>query len=228
MWSFVLEFLRQFIWAFSASAPYFLIGLLAAGVLRVFVPDELLVRWLGGSRRRGVLTASLLGVPIPICSCGIVPLSIGLRRKGAGRGATMAFLIATPETGVPSIALTWGLLGPLLAVIRPLVSWITAVLAGLFIEAADEEAGSLDGQEQLGEEGEDGSEGEEVDPACGSYGSANESAEDGCEEAEAVGDEPASPPGRSRTTQALHYGFVELLTELAPWLLVGLLLTALI
>ncbi len=220
MWSFLLEFLRQFLWAFSASAPYFLIGLLAAGVLRVFVPDELLVRWLGGSRRRGVLTASMLGVPIPICSCGIVPLSIGLRRKGAGRGATMAFLIATPETGVPSIALTWGLMGPLLAVIRPLVSWITAVLAGLFIEAADEEAGSLDGEEHL-PAGDDEGDGEAAE--CGSCGCAADG-----EDCEGEDTQAASPPPRGRTAEALHYGFIELLTELAPWLLVGLLLTALI
>ena len=233
MLSFLTEFVRQFLWAFTASAPYFLIGLLAAGILRVFVPDSLLVRWLGGSRRRGVLTASLLGVPLPICSCGIVPLSITMRRKGAGRGATMAFLISTPETGVPSIALTWGLLGPVMAVARPLVSWITAVLAGWFLEAADDEAGSLEGQESLPDD-----DGVLVDPlppdtcSCGEEGGEQPRAGDGGEAGTDEATPPAAPPAESgvlaRTGEALRYGFVELLSELSLWLLIGLLLTALI
>lgn len=229
MWSFLTEFVRQFLWAFTASAPYFLIGLLAAGILRVFVPDSLLVRWLGGSRRRGVLTASLLGVPLPICSCGIVPLSITMRRKGAGRGATMAFLISTPETGVPSIALTWGLLGPVMAVARPLASWITAVLAGWFLEAADDEAGSLEGQESLPDVDGDLDDPQAPDSCgCGEEPCAGE----GGEARTGEGGPPVSPPADSglvaRTAEALRYGFVELLSELSLWLLIGLLLTALI
>ncbi len=229
MLAFLADLVRQFLWAFTASAPYFLLGLLVAGILRVFVPDALLIRWLGGSRRRSVLVASLLGVPLPICSCGIVPLSITLRRKGAGRGATMAFLISTPETGVPSIALTWGLLGPLMAVVRPLVSWITALLAGLFIEAADDEADDPTEQESF-PDGDSGETATDDTCSCDDTGScsAGTDADTATEAATDPDPEPDTSGVTPRIREALRYGFVELLSELSLWLLVGLALTAVI
>ncbi len=198
----LVEIPQQFLWAFVRTAPYLLLGLLAAGALRVLLPDELLLRLLGRGRARGVVVASLFGIPLPICSCGVVPVSLTMRRKGAGRGATMSFLVSTPETGVDSIALTFGLMGPVMAIFRPIVALVTALVGGLILEAADDEAGGeLD--ENLGEEPE----------PC--------TCEDGC-------DESPPPPAEGRLQAIVRYGFGELLAELSTWLLLGLLLTAIV
>jgi HflK protein len=208
--SFLVEVVRQFAWAFARSAPYLLLGLLAAGALRAFIPDELLLRLLGGSRRRSVVLASLLGIPLPICSCGVVPVSVALRRKGAGRGPTMAFLVSTPETGVDSIALTLGLMGPVMAVFRPLVALVTSLVGGLLVRASDGDHGDAEGD--LGED-------DEASPACACEGEAS-ACDDACEDGEPV------EGGKLRSM--LRYGFVDLLGEMAVWLLAGLALTAVV
>jgi len=103
-----------------ASAPYMLLGFSLAGVLKAFLPDNLVARHLGTSSFRGLIKAAAVGVPIPLCSCGVLPTAAGLRRQGAAKGPTAAFLISTPETGVDSMAVTWALLDPFMTVVRPL------------------------------------------------------------------------------------------------------------
>lgn len=110
-------------------APYLLLGFLVAGLLAVLIPPELVERHLGGKGKLlPALKAALLGVPLPLCSCGVIPVAASLRRHGAGRAATISFLISTPQTGVDSILLTYGMLGPVFAVARP----VAALLSGLF------------------------------------------------------------------------------------------------
>jgi len=116
-----------------ASAPYMLFGLLMSGVLKALIPDEFVARHLGGNSSGAVVKASLLGVPLPLCSCGVVPVAASLRKQGAGPGPTTAFLISTPETGVDSIAVTWALLDPIMTLVRPLAAFITATIAGLLV-----------------------------------------------------------------------------------------------
>jgi HflK protein len=114
------------------SAPYLLLGFLLAGLLHVVLrratsaADRL--RDLGA---RSVITASIIGVPLPLCSCGVLPTALALRRKGASRGATLSFLISTPETDVVSIVFTYALLGPVYAIFRPIAALITAIIAGV-------------------------------------------------------------------------------------------------
>jgi len=209
-----LDVLLQFGWAFARSAPYLLLGLIAAGALRVLFPEATMTRLLGGTRKRSVFVASLLGVPLPICSCGIVPVSLAMRRKGAGRGATMSFLISTPETGVDSVALTYGLMGPLMAVFRPLVALVASFVGGLLIEASDRHAGGTEGEALPPEDGDD---------AAGSCETGE--CEAGCDAGGAPDRSPA-PEGKLRAI--LRYGLFDLLGELSTWLLLGLLLTALV
>lgn len=116
-----------------ASAPYVLLGLLAAGLLKAFLPVDLVSRHLGGTGPGSVIKAALFGVPMPLCSCGVVPAATGLRKSGASRGATVSFLISTPETGVDSIAITWALLDPVMTVFRPVAAFFTATTAGLLV-----------------------------------------------------------------------------------------------
>jgi uncharacterized membrane protein YraQ (UPF0718 family) len=93
------------------AAPFVLLGLLTAGVLHVVLSRHLVERWMGRKGLSGVVAAALFGMPLPLCSCGVVPVALTLRRKGASRPAAASFLISTPETGVDSILLTWGMLG---------------------------------------------------------------------------------------------------------------------
>jgi uncharacterized protein len=118
-------------WNFTVEmAPYLLIGFALAGLLRAFVTERALARHLGGGGFGPVLKASLLGIPLPLCSCGVLPTAAGLRKGGASRAATSSFLISTPETGVDSIAVSWAMLDPVLTIARPLAALVTALFTG--------------------------------------------------------------------------------------------------
>jgi uncharacterized membrane protein YraQ (UPF0718 family) len=119
----------------AIMAPYLLLGFFVAGVLSAFVPVSFIENHLGKRGLRQIVKASLLGVPIPLCSCSVIPVAASLRRHGATQGATISFLTSTPQTGVDSIAATWGLLGPLYAVFRMAVAFITGILCGAAVEA---------------------------------------------------------------------------------------------
>lgn len=114
-------------------APFLLLGFLIAGVLRVFVPQAFLNKKLGGNNFKSVLYGALLGVPLPLCSCGVIPTGISLRNNGASDGATISFLISTPQTGVDSIFITWSMLGLPFALLRPFIAFITGIFGGAMV-----------------------------------------------------------------------------------------------
>lgn len=122
-------------------APYLLFGFLMAGVLSVCVPAAWVERHLGGRGVWPVLKASLLGVPLPLCSCSVLPVSASIRRHGASRSATSAFLLSTPQTGVDSIAVTYALLGPVFAVFRPIAALLTGLAGGGLVELVEPSGG---------------------------------------------------------------------------------------
>lgn len=117
-------------------SPYLLIGFAVAGALSVFVTKSWVERHLGGRGWSPVVKATVMGVPLPLCSCGVIPVSASLYRHGASRGSTSAFLLSTPQTGVDSILATFGMLGPVLAIVRPAVALVSGVLGGFAIDAA--------------------------------------------------------------------------------------------
>lgn len=120
-------------------SPYVLLGFLFAGLMHAFVPNTLYKKYLGGSSFRSVLNATILGIPLPLCSCGVIPTAMSLRRDGASKGATIAFLIATPQTGVDSIIATYSIMGLPFALLRPTAAAFTALLGGfLGIKLTDE------------------------------------------------------------------------------------------
>jgi len=133
-----LNVMRESWQVLTLSAPYMLFGFFVAGLLKAFIPDNFIARHLGKGKS-SLFKAALFGVPIPLCSCGVLPAAAGIRKQGAGKGATTAFLVATPETGVDSIAITWSLLDPLMAVIRPLSAFITAMITGQMVRVLDTE-----------------------------------------------------------------------------------------
>jgi len=115
-------------------APYLLFGFFVAGILSVLIPPEVVERHLGGRGLLPILKASLFGVPLPLCSCGVIPVAASLRQHGASKGATVSFLLSTPETGIDSIFVTWSLLGPIVGIYRPIIAFITGLIGGSAVD----------------------------------------------------------------------------------------------
>src|SRR5262249_13527169 len=144
-------------WTILREASLFLlVGFAVAGVVAVLVPPRLFARLLGRGKIRSAVWASAVGAPIPLCSCGVLPTALGLARQGATKGATVSFLISTPETGIDSIALTYALMDPIVTVFRPIAGVLTAVVAGIVtnvwgtgraLGVADSSHGSVPGPE---------------------------------------------------------------------------------
>lgn len=130
-------FFNSFLSIMGQMSPYILLGFILAGVLHVFVRPSTMVRHLSGRGAKPVIKAALLGVPLPLCSCGVLPTAVSLRRRGASNAASTSFLIATPQTGVDSIAATYSLLGLPFAVIRPLAALVGAFVGGMAVDRFD-------------------------------------------------------------------------------------------
>jgi uncharacterized membrane protein YraQ (UPF0718 family)/regulator of protease activity HflC (stomatin/prohibitin superfamily) len=146
LWQVVLQIAS----VFYESSVFILLGFALAGILHEFVPLKLVARHLGKPGFKSVFWATVLGAPLPLCSCGVLPTAAALRRKGASKPATASFIVSVPETGVDSIAVTYGLMGPIMAIYRPIVAVVTATVAGiacLFITR--DEKDSVDADEML-------------------------------------------------------------------------------
>jgi len=119
-------------WDLLLEASIFVVfGLLVSGFLKVFLDPGMVARHLGRGRFASVFKAAILGIPIPLCSCGVLPAALSLKKQGANNGATTAFMISTPESGVDSIAITYALMDPIMTVARPIVAFCTAAVAGI-------------------------------------------------------------------------------------------------
>lgn len=180
------------------SSFFFLVGLLLAGLLWYFLSERDLRRLLSSERGKGVLRAALVGIPLPLCSCSVLPVAAQLRRAGVSKGAVTAFLIATPESGVDSIMLTYALTDPVLTVARPVAAFATALAAG-GVEAASKQSATLPVS---------------VPAECGCSPAACPTSERSTEK--------RTLPG------ALKYAFTDIMADLAPYLLVGFLAAGLV
>jgi len=118
-------------------SPALLLGLLIAGILHVFIPPGLVSRHLSRSNSRSVLRSVLLGIPMPLCSCGVIPAAIGLKNDGASRGAATGFLISTPQTGVDSILVSASFLGWPFALFKVLAAFVTGMIGGILVNITD-------------------------------------------------------------------------------------------
>jgi len=193
------------------SAPWLLAGFAFAGVVYVLLPLERLTKHLGRPGLASVIKAAVVGVPLPLCSCSVIPAASSIRRQGASKGAFLSFVISTPETGVDSIAVSYALLGPLLAVVRPIAAAITAIAAGLLADAAAADAAPS---------------GDADDPACGHRVSVKPAATVACC-GDACGCQSVAKPSGGGWMTALRYGFIEMFADLAPWLVTGFALAGL-
>jgi uncharacterized membrane protein YraQ (UPF0718 family)/regulator of protease activity HflC (stomatin/prohibitin superfamily) len=196
-------FTSSLIRVFLDGSLFLLGGFLLAGLLAEFVRSERITRHLGGGGLRPVFLATVLGAPLPLCSCSVVPAARELRRKGASTGAVVAFLISTPETGIDSILLTYGYLGPAMMIARPVAAVLTALVAGVLT--------LLTGQKRADSEPLAAAEDEQPRTE---------------HETPEVAPQEMSLTGR--LDRALRHGFVEIFDELAPWLILAFVLSALL
>jgi uncharacterized membrane protein YraQ (UPF0718 family) len=124
--SFVLDVITSSWELVREAAPYMLAGFLLAGAVRAFVPTGAVVKLLGKAKVRSVFWAAAIGVPLPLCSCGVIPMAAALRREGAGKGAVTSFVISTPESGADSILATYALMDLPMTIARPVLAFVTA------------------------------------------------------------------------------------------------------
>ena len=186
----------------NESAGYCLFGIFMAGLLRAFMSDDFVLKHLGKNDTVSVIKASLIGVPMPLCSCGVMPVAMGLRKQGAGKGPTTAFLISTPESGVDSIAVTWALLDPIMTVVRPLAAFITATVAGILVNFIPEDKEMAPAPE----------------PSCFCCSGETEGAHDGTHKHSLL----------QRMRSGLAFAFGGLLADMGPSLLFGILIAGMI
>ncbi|MDP7063122.1 MAG: SO_0444 family Cu/Zn efflux transporter [Planctomycetota bacterium] len=203
-----MEFLLDWwlaIWGILAeSGPWLMVGFLIAGILKIFIPQEGVFRHFGGNDFRSVLKASLFGAPLPLCSCSVIPTAASLRDSGASKGATTSFLIATPETGVDSIGITWALFDPLMTILRPIAAILTAILSGTFVNRLVLAKADNKGFEEVAKP---------------------DTKPDWCAHKQTDAVAKVHPPLGERLIASLRFSFGKLMEDLTPWFLLGFLLS---
>ncbi len=207
MMDYIKTFAIDFIGVLNEMSPYLLLGFLFAGLLKVFLPQRFIDRQLSKPNFKSVLYASLLGVPMPLCSCGVIPTGVSFYKNGAGKGSTVSFLISTPQTGVDSILATYALLGLPFAIIRPFVALITGVFGGLLTNRWTRQ----DPVKQI-KESTECTDSSCTDGSCNTDGSHKTAVN-------TIG---------AKWRMVFKYAFVDFLQDIAKWLIIGLLLAALV
>lgn len=123
-------FMNNFIDMFISMSFYIVLGLLCVGVLNTYVDKDKILKHLGKNKFSSVVKASVIGVPLPLCSCGVVPTAVELKKSGASNGAVTSFLISTPQTGVDSMLATYSMMGLLMAIFRPIAAFASGIIGG--------------------------------------------------------------------------------------------------
>ncbi len=199
-----MEYLHELLSILNEMSPYLVLGFFISGLLHVYVPQTLYSKFL---HRRGfgsVLGAALIGVPLPLCSCGVIPTAMSLKKEGASDGATVAFLVGTPQTGVDSILATYSLLGLPFAIIRPIAAFLVAIFSGVMVDKYGREPDS------------------KIDYSKLSYAPQNHLPPCSC----GCSHTHTHEPQKRSLWRALRYGYVEMMVDYGKWLVVGLLIAA--
>ena len=211
----LLELVTNIWLVYLDTAFWLLLGLLAAGFIKSYISEDTMHRWVGGSGFGSVSRAALFGAPLPLCSCGVLPAAIGLRRAGASKEATVSFLISTPETSIDSVAVTYALMGPLMAVYRPLAALVSAMVTGMMTALVNDEVGIETSQVKKPEL--------KTPAAGGSCCSAKQDSE--INEAPACcSTEAETLPQQNRIISSLKYAGAELLDDISAWMAVGIVI----
>jgi uncharacterized membrane protein YraQ (UPF0718 family) len=200
------------------ASPWLLLGLLIAGLMKAWVPTKILSQHLGHGNK-AIIKAAFIGAPLPLCSCGVIPVATELRRSGASAPATAAFLVATPETGVDSVSVSYALLGPVLAIYRPVTAILSAIFTGMIVATSKDSFTRVKSHNPHGE----------LTTCCAKTTAATK----------AKAAEPSSSCCANKSTKLSHsvlshsviaktlagirYSATQLIDDLVRWLLLGLL-----
>ena len=191
-----------------AAAPWLLLGLFTAGLIKALVPENTLQRWMGGRGPGVVFRAAFMGAPLPLCSCGAIPTALALYRGGAGRGPTTAFLISTPGVGVDSLAITYALLGPVMTLARALGAVATGIFTGLLVSLTRTSCSF-----------------ESAPAGAGEHGCACSPAGNGCA---ADSSRNLREPLAVRIKAGMLYAFHDLFQDIIAWILLGLVIAGML
>ncbi|MET1254914.1 SO_0444 family Cu/Zn efflux transporter [Aliikangiella maris] len=213
MFEHIVNFIGNFIGLFTESSLWLLLGLFIAGLMKWMVPLELLKRHMGKNDLLSVIKAAFIGAPLPLCSCGVIPAAIGLRRAGASKPASISFLVATPETGVDSISVSYALLGPFMAIIRPVAAIFSAIYAGILVMFVSEKAPNQDEQNNEQNMVHADPEKSSSHSCCASKKTENQK-------------KPESITLLTRLKNLYQFSTGKLLDDIIKWLMIGLLLAA--
>jgi uncharacterized protein len=184
------------------SAPWLLIGYLLAGIIKQVIPSEWVHKQLAKPGFVSIVKGAFIGAPLPLCSCGVIPTALAVRKAGASKGATSSFLVATPETGVDSISFSFAVLGPIFAIARPIAALTSAVVAGVLVN-------SFDGEEDV------------VEPVKAQSSCCHSKQQEQTEAA-------AEPSLGDKLISAVQYGYGRMISDTAKWLLIGLVAATII
>lgn len=199
---YIINILQAVVDIINEMSPYLLLGFLLAGVMHAFIPNGWYSRYLSGNSIRSVINAALLGIPLPLCSCGVIPTAMSIYREGASKGAVVSFLVATPQTGVDSIFATYSLMGLPFAIIRPIAALFTAVISGSFVTMAHKKETAVETESDKIHEHE----------------------HEHCHTAQCS----VKSGFWAKCYQAIRYGFVEMMEDIGKWLIVGIIVAGLI
>lgn len=200
--------MEQILHIINEMSPYLLLGFLLAGLMHAFVPGQMYSRYLARPTFRSVFNAALFGIPLPLCSCGVIPTAMSLRREGASKGSAVSFLIATPQTGVDSIIATYSLMGLPFAIVRPVAALFTALFGGQMVNWFDRDGNGIGHNHE--HHGDECCHDDHCDCGCGHN-------HDG---------HATTFWGKMR--EALDYAFVDMMADIGKWLVIGLIVAGLI
>ena len=205
----------------AEASPWLLLGLLIAGLMKAWVPSKVLSKHLGQGNS-AIIKAALIGAPLPLCSCGVIPVATELRRSGASASATSSFLVATPETGIDSVSVSYALLGPVFAVYRPFAAIMSAIITGLLVATIKEKDIKSLHQDNA----------DEKSNCCGNKEAIK--IEAAAKEATSCCTNKEVAPIKkenifiSKTKQGVYYASTKLIDDIIIWLFIGLIFASLV
>lgn len=201
-----VRFLEETLRLFVEISPYLMLGFLFAGLLHTLLGESYIRRHFSKSGWGSTIKAAVFGIPLPVCSCAVIPLAESMRKDGASKSATMAFMVSTPSSGVDSIMATYALMGPVYAVFRPIASFLSGVFVGIVTHFKGDDNGKDNGKDN----GEEKS-GKEKNQSPG--------------QAAIDTSTPNAPPRKPKKSvkEAMTYGFKIIPGEIAKWLIVGVI-----
>ena len=206
-----MDLLLNFWLLLVTAAPWLLLGFAIAGLIHAFIPEDLMTKHLGAEGFGTTVKAAFIGAPLPLCSCGVIPAALGLRRSGASKSATVSFLVATPETGVDSVSVSYAMLGPIMAIVRPIAAICSAIVAGVLVGKEDKQQVPVD----------------DTGPAvsCCSKPQATEKIPTAsC----CSSQDPVKQTFAEKLMSAFHFSTGKLIADTAQWLVIGIFFAAIV